>query len=131
MTTYIVIDGSSLCNTADGKCSNATGLPLAGVLDVLDELFSYSGPLGGLYSNEAVSLFLRAPTARNPLEIVQLEEDNGVWSTKGPNGWEGCYMCMKYLFTILAPRKMKNAMPMIHMLEGMLVVFCSSKVIQK
>lgn len=30
-------------------------------------------------------------------------------------------MCMKYLFTILALCKLKNAMQMIHMLEGMLV----------
>lgn len=47
--------------TADGKCSNATGLQLPGVLD---ELFSYNAPLGALYSNEAVSLFLWAPTAQ-------------------------------------------------------------------
>lgn len=39
-------------------------------------------------------------------------------------------MCMKYLSTILAPRKLKNAMQMIHMLEGMLVVSCSHTVIQ-
>nr|XP_015876702.2 pullulanase 1, chloroplastic [Ziziphus jujuba var. spinosa] len=86
---------------SDGNCSDATGLQLPGVLD---ELFSYSGPLGALYSNEAVSLFLWAPTAQevqvciyrdgsadNPQEIIRLEEYNGVWSTKGPKGWEGCY----------------------------------------
>ncbi|KAF3434074.1 hypothetical protein FNV43_RR25177 [Rhamnella rubrinervis] len=101
---------------SDGKCSNATGLQLAGVLD---ELFSYSGPLGALYSNEAVSLFLWAPTAqavraciyrddsdRIPLEIVQLEEDNGVWSTKGPKGWEGCYYV--YEVSVYHPSTQKN-----------------------
>ncbi|XP_030930218.1 pullulanase 1, chloroplastic isoform X2 [Quercus lobata] len=84
-----------------GKCINVTGLQLPGVLD---ELFSYNGPLGALYSEESVSLHLWAPTAQavfaciyrdpvggNPLEIVQLEEVNGVWSTKGPKRWEGCY----------------------------------------
>ncbi|KAK8643307.1 hypothetical protein V6N13_012610 [Hibiscus sabdariffa] len=84
-----------------GKCSNATGLQLPGILD---ELFSYDGPLGALYSEEAVSLYLWAPTAQavdahiykdpvggSPLEIIPLEETNGVWSTKGPKSWEGCY----------------------------------------
>lgn len=86
---------------SDGKCTNVTGLQLPGVLD---DLFSYNGPLGALYSEESVSLYLWAPTAQavcaciyrdpvggNPLEIVQLEEVNGVWSTKGPKRWEGCY----------------------------------------
>ncbi|OMO65703.1 hypothetical protein CCACVL1_21428, partial [Corchorus capsularis] len=84
-----------------GKCSNATGLQLPGILD---ELFSYDGPLGALYSGESVSLYLWAPTAQavhahiykdpvggGPLEIIPLEETNGVWSTKGPKSWEGCY----------------------------------------
>ncbi|XP_028788987.1 pullulanase 1, chloroplastic-like [Neltuma alba] len=66
--------------------------------------FSYNGPLGALFSRDAVSLYLRPPTAQairayiyrgptreNPIEIVQLEEDNGVWKTKGPKSWEGCY----------------------------------------
>ncbi|KAK7850096.1 pullulanase 1 [Quercus suber] len=86
---------------SDGKCINATGLQLPGVLD---DLFSYNGPLGALYSEESMSLHLWAPTAQavcaciyrdlvggNPLEIVQLEEVNGVCSTKGPKRREGCY----------------------------------------
>ncbi|KAM1161934.1 hypothetical protein ACFX13_001081 [Malus domestica] len=87
---------------ANGRCSDATGLQLPGILD---ELFSYNGPLGALYSEESVSLYLWAPTAQevcvciykeplgggNPQEVVQLEEVNGVWSTKGPKSWEGCY----------------------------------------
>ncbi|MBA0692401.1 hypothetical protein Goari_009967, partial [Gossypium aridum] len=86
---------------SQGKCRNATGLQLPGVLD---ELFSYDGPLGAFYSAEAVSLRLWAPTAQavyahvykdpvggSPLEIIPLEETNGVWSTKGPKSWEGCY----------------------------------------
>ncbi|CAN1238491.1 Pullulanase 1, chloroplastic [Linum grandiflorum] len=45
----------------DGKCSNATGLQLPGILD---EQFSYDGPLGACYSEDAVSLYLWAPTAQ-------------------------------------------------------------------
>nr|XP_016436612.1 PREDICTED: pullulanase 1, chloroplastic-like [Nicotiana tabacum] len=86
---------------SDGKCASATGLQLPGILD---ELFSYTGPLGAVFDTEAVSLYLWAPTAQevraliykspseaDPVEIVQLKELNGVWSVKGPRHWEGCY----------------------------------------
>ncbi|RZC77055.1 hypothetical protein C5167_001187 [Papaver somniferum] len=86
---------------ADGQCINATGLQLPGVLD---DLFSYGGPLGAVFSEEAVSLYLWAPTAQairvhiyrdpcggSPIEIVGLDEVNGVWSVHGPKSWEGCY----------------------------------------
>lgn len=33
----------------------------------------------------------RDPAGENPIDIVELEEDNGVWRTKGPKSWEGCY----------------------------------------
>lgn len=46
---------------SDEKCRDCTGLQLPGVLD---ELFSYNGPLGALFSEEAVSLYLWAPTAQ-------------------------------------------------------------------
>jgi hypothetical protein len=36
-------------------------------------------------------------------------------------------MSMKYLYTILAPCELKNAMQMIHMLEGMLVISVSQQ----
>ncbi|CAN1238488.1 Pullulanase 1, chloroplastic [Linum grandiflorum] len=85
----------------DGKCSNATGLQLPGILD---EQFSYDGPLGACYSEDAVSLYLWAPTAQavraciysdhasaEPQEVVELKEMNGVWSIVGPKTWEGCY----------------------------------------
>ncbi|KAL6328159.1 hypothetical protein AAG906_034302 [Vitis piasezkii] len=87
--------------SSDGQCNNVTGLQLPGVLD---ELFSYEGPLGAIFSKEAVTLYLWAPTAQvvhaciygdpsggDPLEIVCLEEFNGVWSASGPKSWEGCY----------------------------------------
>lgn len=31
------------------------------------------------------------PSGDDPIEIVCLEEENGVWRTKGPKSWEGCY----------------------------------------
>ncbi|PSS35252.1 Pullulanase [Actinidia chinensis var. chinensis] len=86
---------------SDGKWSTATGLQLPGVLD---ELFSYNGPLGAFFSAEAVSLYLWAPTAQalsaciyedssggDPVQIVPLQEFNGVWSVNSPRSWEGCY----------------------------------------
>ena len=56
-------------SAADGKCSGATGLQLGGVLD---ELFSYGGPLGIVYSDDAISLFLWAPTAQVCYSIICL-----------------------------------------------------------
>ncbi|CAK9185501.1 unnamed protein product, partial [Ilex paraguariensis] len=86
---------------ADRNCINATGMQLPGVVD---ELFSYNGPLGAVFSNGVVSLYLWAPTAQvvrayiyrdpsgsDPLEILELEELNGVWNANGPRNWEGCY----------------------------------------
>ncbi|KAK6929148.1 Glycoside hydrolase, family 13, N-terminal [Dillenia turbinata] len=86
---------------ANGVCDSVTSLQLPGVLD---ELFTYDGPLGAVYSEEAVSLYLWAPTAqkvharifKDPsggdlMDLVRLEEANGVWSTSGPKSWEGCY----------------------------------------
>lgn len=85
----------------DGKRRSATGLQLPGVLD---DLYSYIGPLGAVFKEESISLHLWAPTAQmvntciykdgsivEPMEIIQLEEFNGVWSAKGPRSWEGCY----------------------------------------
>lgn len=43
-------------------------------------------------SKQAVSVLIyKEPSGGNPLQIVQLEEVNGVWSTTGPKSWEGCY----------------------------------------
>ncbi|XP_056684063.1 pullulanase 1, chloroplastic isoform X2 [Spinacia oleracea] len=87
--------------SADGACRNATGLQLPGVID---ELYSYDGPLGAVFSENTISLYLWAPTAQavsasifkdpsggEPLQTVQLIESNGVWSAVGPRTWEGCY----------------------------------------
>ncbi|KAK7268521.1 hypothetical protein RIF29_21221 [Crotalaria pallida] len=100
---------------SDERCRNCTGLQLPGVLD---ELFSYDGPLGALYSKEVVSLYLWAPTAQavhayiykdpsvdDPIEIVHLEEEYGVWRTKGPKSWEGCYYV--YEVTVYHPSTLR------------------------
>ncbi|TYK09242.1 pullulanase 1 [Cucumis melo var. makuwa] len=94
-----------------GECKNITCLQLPGVLD---DLFSYEGPLGAVYSKEGVSLYLWAPTAQAvraqifrdpvggmPFEVIPLEEVDGVWRTKGPKSWEGCYY--EYEVTVYHP----------------------------
>lgn len=59
------------CSLAAGEeCTTITGLQLPGVLD---ELFSYDGPLGPTFSSESVSLHLWAPTAQvNAIPIIYL-----------------------------------------------------------
>ncbi|GMH07890.1 hypothetical protein Nepgr_009730 [Nepenthes gracilis] len=92
--------------SSNGVCRDATGLQLPGVLD---ELYSYDGPLGAIFSKESVSLYLWAPTAQvvracifrdvddgEPLETVELQELYGVWNVAGPRSWEGCY----YLYEV-------------------------------
>lgn len=37
------------------------------------------------------ALIYRDPSEGEPLEIVELEEFNGVWSVNGSRIWEGCY----------------------------------------
>lgn len=36
-------------------------------------------------------LLFKDPCGGDPLEYLQLEERNGVWSALGPKSWEGCY----------------------------------------
>ncbi|KAL4190863.1 hypothetical protein AMTRI_Chr07g77910 [Amborella trichopoda] len=89
------------CFNGDGNCASCTGLQLPGVID---DLFSYDGPLGAIFTEETVSLYLWAPTAQrvlayiysdpsdgDPLETVELKESDGVWSVNGPRTWEGHY----------------------------------------
>lgn len=95
-----------VCFDAEGRLIEGTGLQLPGVLD---ELFSYDGPLGANFTpGGGVSLHLWAPTAqevtlciyknpldKSPMETCPLEEVNGVWSIQGPSSWEGCYYVYK------------------------------------
>jgi hypothetical protein len=155
--------------TADGKCTNATGLQLPGVLD---ELFSYNGPLGAVYLEESVSLNLWAPTAQvyiflkqflffgltifipklfllilicqnrqYMLAFIGIHQVGIPWKLsslrrlmvlgvlKDQKDGKAVIMSMKYLCTILAPCELRNAMQMIHMLEGMLVVSVSQQLL--
>ncbi|XP_076946997.1 pullulanase 1, chloroplastic-like [Bidens hawaiensis] len=86
---------------SSGRCINVTGLQLPGVID---DIFSYTGPLGAIFSNEVISFYLWAPTAQDirahiynepsggeAVEIVQLKESSGVWSANVPRSLEGCY----------------------------------------
>ncbi|KAG0620855.1 hypothetical protein M758_4G249700 [Ceratodon purpureus] len=90
----------------EGAATDATGIQVAGVLD---DLFAYDGPLGVDITADGVTFNLWAPTAQNvrlflystptggePEETLQLHEDNGVWSTGGPNSWKGKY----YLYEV-------------------------------
>ncbi|KAD7479993.1 hypothetical protein E3N88_03129 [Mikania micrantha] len=83
------------------QCISVTGLQLP---SVIDDIFSYMGPLGAIFSNEVVSLYLWAPTAQDVhahiysgasgnevLEIVQLKESSDVWCVNVPRSLEGCY----------------------------------------
>lgn len=40
---------------------------------------------------EVRACIYKDPSGGSPLEIVELEETSGVWSTKGPKNWDGCY----------------------------------------
>lgn len=52
-----------MLQAAHGKSQDVTGLQLPGVLD---DMFAYTGPLGPVFSEEAVNLYLWAPTAQVP-----------------------------------------------------------------
>ncbi|HEU4322462.1 MAG TPA: pullulanase-type alpha-1,6-glucosidase [Roseiflexaceae bacterium] len=85
--------------TPDGAPQDATGLQLPGVLD---ELFTYDGPLGATFEGGAPTLRLWAPTARSVTlhlfdsadapagAVVPMERGAwGVWSACGAAGWRG------------------------------------------
>ncbi|PWA93222.1 ankyrin-like protein [Artemisia annua] len=47
---------------ASGRCIGVTGLQLPGVID---DIFSYTGPLGSIFSDESISIYLCAPTSQD------------------------------------------------------------------
>ncbi|HSH77115.1 MAG TPA: pullulanase-type alpha-1,6-glucosidase, partial [Herpetosiphonaceae bacterium] len=92
----------------DGRVVDATGLQIPGVLD---DLYSYDGPLGVAFDGGAPVLRLWAPTAQSvKLRVfddssppgegtsVDMEHDarTGVWSVEGPASWKGKY----YLYEV-------------------------------
>ncbi len=87
---------------AGGVLVDATGLQIPGVLD---DLYTYAGPLGVTYSSTTPSLSLWAPTARNvtlhvfadaatttSITYTMTHDANyGVWSIEGDPSWNGQY----------------------------------------
>jgi pullulanase-type alpha-1,6-glucosidase len=85
---------------ADGRLLDITGVQIPGVLD---DLYTYDGPLGVTYHGTLPSLSLWAPTARSvTLELfadastpraeklpMKREAGSGVWSLTGNAGWAG------------------------------------------
>lgn len=91
---------------ADGALLDATGVQLPGVLD---ELYTYDGPLGVTWEDGTPTLRLWAPTAKRvrlflfdesdspePAEIINLRSENGVWSVTGEPEWKNKY----YLYEV-------------------------------
>jgi pullulanase len=96
---------------ADGSLIDATGVQLPGVID---ELYSYDGPLGITWDDDAPTLSVWAPTAKRvrlllypdsetetPSETITLRNDNGVWSAVGAPEWSGRYYL--YEVTVFVP----------------------------
>jgi pullulanase-type alpha-1,6-glucosidase len=93
--------------SADGRLLDATGVQTPGVLD---QLYSYNGPLGVVYVGNVPTLHVWAPTARNV--TLRLFADSrtttdtavpmtfnpatGVWSVAGAPDWTGRY----YLYEV-------------------------------
>ena len=91
-----------------GALVDATGLQIPGVLD---DLYTYAGPLGVTFSAPTPTLHLWAPTAQNvtlhlfadaqptttgtPYSMT-LDSDFGVWSITGDPAWNGQY----YLYEV-------------------------------
>lgn len=97
-----------------GTVVDATGLQIPGVLD---DLYTYTGPLGPVWNDGRPHLFLWAPTARRvhlhvfadsrstrPMEIVEMERRtasdepgaSGVWWAEGRAEWKDQF----YLFEV-------------------------------
>ncbi|MEJ2533950.1 MAG: pullulanase-type alpha-1,6-glucosidase [Gammaproteobacteria bacterium] len=85
---------------ADGQSVLRTGVQIGGVLD---DLFTYEGPLGAGFGNDRVTLRLWAPTARSVDLLLftgadpdgdyerlamRRDEESGVWTVSGPLDWD-------------------------------------------
>ena len=94
--------------TASGKLIDATTLQIPGVLD---DLYTYRGPLGVTFSGGAPTIRVWAPTAKSvqlllfdsataaePSKTVTMSRDNatGVWSATGDTSWKNKF----YLFAV-------------------------------
>ena len=92
---------------SDGELLDATGLQIPGVLD---DLYTYDGPLGVTYEGDVPTLRVWAPTARgvklhlftdantesSDVVPMRIDPDTGVWSVTGEPGWNGLF----YLYEV-------------------------------
>lgn len=90
-----------------GELLDATGLQIPGVLD---DLYTYDGPLGVTFEEDVPSLRVWAPTARGvrlhlfanattPVSDVlpmRIDPQTGTWSITGESGWNGQF----YLYEV-------------------------------
>ena len=96
---------------AGGALLDATGVQLPGVID---ELYTYDGPLGVTWEEDAPTLRLWAPTAKRvrlllfddstadmPAETITLKNANGVWTAAGTPEWANKFYL--YEVTVLVP----------------------------
>jgi pullulanase len=96
-----------------GTIKDATALQIPGVLD---DLYTYDGPLGVIYDGDTPTLNVWAPTAKSVrLQLfddprseteatvldMELDPETGVWSIAGEPGWT--YKFYLYEVTVFAP----------------------------
>ncbi|MEZ4647677.1 MAG: pullulanase-type alpha-1,6-glucosidase [Candidatus Eisenbacteria bacterium] len=92
----------------DGRALQVAGVQVPGVLD---DLYTYDGPLGIAWKGSTPSLYLWAPTAldvrlllfrdsadASPIETIPMMRDDasGTWSAKGTSTWNGLF----YLYEV-------------------------------
>jgi pullulanase len=92
----------------DGKAYDGTGIQIPGVLD---DLYTYDGPLGVTYDGDVPTLRLWAPTAQqvrlhlfddsdpateSDVQNMTFDRGMGVWSITGEAGWTNKY----YLYSV-------------------------------
>lgn len=97
---------------ANGALVTATGVQTAGVLDDLYAQKAAKASLGPVFTKDAVTLSVWAPTAQSvALDLdgraVAMRRDGatGVWSVKGPRSWQGKQY--RYAVKVWAPSVQK------------------------
>jgi pullulanase len=100
----------ALSQSTQDRVIDATGLQIPGVLD---DLYFYPGDLGVVWDGEVPTLKLWAPTAQSvrlhlfegttgeASEVLDLQEERGVWQVRGGADWKGRYYL--YEVTVYVP----------------------------
>lgn len=99
----------------DGRVIDATGLQLPGVLD---DLYTYTGPLGVTFDGDVPTLRVWAPTAQSVALMLLTDNPNsdngaelpmtwdkqtGVWSITGAPDWKGQFYLYKVQVYVRSP----------------------------